>query len=215
MERDLNTSMTRTRTTEELDSLLGRGRMGASRRDAILSTLLARAAVERRTRSRRRWSFVGLAAVAAAAAGMFLLTPRLSPRSGAPFRPKGGATEPSTPSVAMECLGATLAACPTGSRLVVSATGVRGFVSAWAEPVGGGERIWYFSADTVSPPVDSGSDRTAHAIHADKVGPEHVAGTYRVEVRVTERPVARADLLRLEDGAWLAKGQYSLTVTSP
>jgi hypothetical protein len=213
MERDADTSMTRTRTADELDSLLGRGNMGATRRDAILSTLLARAQAERRTRSRRRWSFAGLATLAAAAAGAVLLVPRFTARPEAHFRAKGGAEVPSMPSVAIECLGGSLAACPTGARLVVSAAGVRGFVSAWAEPTGVGERIWYFSADTVSPAVEAAG--AAPAVRAVKIGPEHVPGTYQVEVRVTERPMIRADLLRLSDGAWLAKGQFSLTVTSP
>ena len=48
------------------------------------------------------------------------------------------------PSVEIECLGATLEACPTGSLLVVRVAGVRGYVSAWAEPVGGGEKILVF-----------------------------------------------------------------------
>jgi hypothetical protein len=115
----------------------------------------------------------------------------------------------------MECLGASPAACPTGSRLIFSASGVRGFVSAWAEPVGAGERIWYFAADTVSPAVDPDAGVPALATRAVKVGPEHAAGNYRVEVRVTERPMARAELLHLSDGAVLARGQFSLTVTSP
>ncbi len=210
--------MKTTRTTEELDSLLGRGSVGATRRDAILAGVLAHTAIRRRAQSRWRWPFAGLATVAAAAAGLFLLAPRLSsplpspPQGG--FRAKGGAT-PAGPSLAMECFGASLSACPTGSRLIFSGTGVRGFLSAWAEPVGGGERIWYFAADTVSPAIDPDAGEPALATRAVKVGPEHAAGSYRIEVRLTERPMARTELLQLSDNAGLAREQFSLTVTSP
>ena len=93
--------------------------------------------------------------------------------------------------------------------------GVRGYVSAWAEPAGGGKRIWYFSADTSSPLVDAIPTSPAIATRAVKIGPEHAPGAYVVEVRVTERPMARDALLRLPESAALAKGRARLTVTSP
>jgi hypothetical protein len=92
---------------------------------------------------------------------------------------------------------------------------VRGFVSAWAEPTGGGERIWYFSADSVSPQIDSGSDAAALVTRAVKIGPEHASGSYRVELRVTERPMSRSELLHMPANAALATGQAVLTVTPP
>ncbi len=207
--------MRKTQTTEELDSLLGRGGLGAARRDAILDSVLVRVKGERLTRSRWRWSFAGLG-VAATAAALLLVAHLPSVPGEAAFRVKGVGTRPATttPSTELECLGATLAACPTGSLLIVRATGVRGFVSAWAEPVGGGERIWYFSSETTSPRVDAAAS-VGLAARAVKIGPEHVPGTYQVEVRVTERPMAREELLRPYDKAQLAGGHFSLTVTSP
>jgi hypothetical protein len=209
--------MKHTRTTEELDSLLGRGGMGAARRDAILESVLARVRAEAPARSRWRWSLAGFGVATAAAAALFLLVPRLSPPSSSPFRAKGTAARPpaSKPSADIECLGATLDACPTGSLLVVRVAGVRGYVSAWAEPAGGGERIWYFSADTSSPLVDAVPTSPAIVTRAVKIGPEHAAGAYVVQVRVTERPMAREALLRLPGSAALAKGRARLTVTSP
>jgi hypothetical protein len=200
------------RTTEELDSLLGRGGIGATRRDAILETVLAGVKAERPSRSRWRWSFAGLGAAAAAAA-LFLLTPRFSSTPSS-FRPKGTAANPSAPSADIECLGATLNACPKGSLLIVRVTSMRGFVSAWAEPAGGGERIWYFSADTFAPLVD-GAITSAATTRAIKVGPEHVPGTYVVKVRVTERPMGRDDLLHLPVTTALFETRRLLTVTLP
>ena len=209
-------SMKSPRTIEELDSLLGRGSIGATRRDAILATVLARVRAESTARPRWRWSLAALGTAVVAAAALLLLVPRFSPPASSPFRAKGTAAKPpATPSAEIECLGATLAACPTGSLLVVRVAGVRGFVSAWAEPAQGGERIWYFSAETFSPPVDAVPASSAVATRAVKIGPEHAAGAYVVQVRVTERPMARDDLLRLPGSAALAQGQALLTVTSP
>ncbi|HEX7499961.1 MAG TPA: hypothetical protein VF524_06600 [Polyangia bacterium] len=112
-------------------------------------------------------------------------------------------------------MGATLDACPTGSLLVVRAAGVRGFVSAWAEPVGGGERIWYFSAETQSPRVDPALSPSAATTRAVKIGHEHVAPAYVVEIRVTEWPMGRGDLMRIPASAVLASGRALLTVTAP
>jgi hypothetical protein len=93
--------------------------------------------------------------------------------------------------------------------------GVRGFVSAWAEPAQGGERIWYFSAETFSPLVDAVSAIPAATTRAVKIGPEHASGTYVVHIRVTERPMGRDDLLRLPVSAALVSDTGLLTVTSP
>jgi len=204
------------RTNEELDSLLGRGGIGAARRDAILQTVLARVKAESPARTRWRWSLAGFGTAAVAATAVFLLVPWFSPPASSPFRAKGTAAKASaTPSAEIECLGAALDACPTGSLLVVRVAGVHGFVSAWAEPAQGGERIWYFSAETFSPLVDAVTTTPAATTRAIKIGPEHAAGAYVVKVRVTERAMGRDDLLRLPESAALAKGQALLTVTSP
>jgi len=98
---------------------------------------------------------------------------------------------------------------------VVRVDGVRGFVSAWAEPLGGGERVWYFSAETFSPLVDGISAAPAAATRAVRIGPEHALGTFVVYIRVTLRPIGRDDLLRLSATAALVTAQVSLSVTSP
>jgi hypothetical protein len=205
-----------TRTREELDALLGRGGIGATRRDEILSTVLAHAKAEAPARPRWRWSLAGLGTAVVVAAALFVLVPRFSSPTQSPFRVKGTVptgTAATTPSVLIECLGASLHACPAGSLLVVRSAGVRGFVSAWAEPTGGGERVWYFSAETYSPRVESVP--TAAPTRAVKIGPEHAAGAYVVEIRVTERAMGRDELLHLPASAALASAQALLVVTSP
>jgi hypothetical protein len=205
------------RSIEDLDSLLGRGGIGATRRDAILQTVLARVRAEAPIRIRWSWSILGLGTVAVAAA-LFLLVPPLSRPASSSFHAKGAVAElpPATmPSVQLDCLGASLTACPRESLLVVRVTGVRGFVSAWAEPAGDGERIWYFSAETQSPLVDGLLNPPATTTRAVKIGPEHLASAYVVEIRVTERPMTREDLMRIPASGALAQGRALLTVTPP
>lgn len=194
--------------------MLGRGSMGAARRDAILQTVLARVRAEAPSRRSWRWAFAGFGAAATATAVLLFVGPRFASPALSPFRAKGTANS-SAPSAEIDCLGATLAACPTGSLLVVRVAGVRGYVSAWAEPVGGGERIWYFSAESRSPLVEPAAMVSAATSRAVKIGPEHAAATYLVQVRVTERPMGRDDLLRLPESAALASRQDRLTVTLP
>lgn len=207
------------RTTEELDALLGRGGLSPTRRDVVLEAVVNHVKRERSGRSWWGWSFAGLGAAAAAAVALLLVAPWRPSQTTAEssLRAKGSAlpNRATAPAVEIGCSESTLQACPFGSLLVIRAIGVRGFVGAWAEPVGGGERIWYFSAETTSPMVDGVAPDSTAASRAVKIGPEHSAGTYAVEIRVTDRPMGHADLLRLSPTAALAIGRASLTVTSP
>jgi len=206
--------MKRPLTDAELDSLLERGGLGATRRDDILTKVLATVAAQRPPRWRRLWA---LPAFGMAAAALLLLVPQLSPRGLSPFRAKGTRARPAVtpPALHVECLGATPEDCPLGSLVVLSADGVRGFLSAWAEPAGGGERIWYFSAEGSSPFLDNTSASSAAGTRAVKIGPEHSVGKYVVQARVTARPMARDELLHLPASAALANWQSSITVTKP
>jgi hypothetical protein len=207
--------MNRNWSKQKLDSLLGRGGIGASRRDAILDKVLARVKSEAPPRFRWRWPLAGLASLAAATAALLLLLPRFSPSSSSLFRAKGAATKlAAAPSTTIECLGGTLGACPIGSLLVVRVSGARGYVSAWAIPAGGGERIWYFSADTFSPLLDATSVTSAVATRAVKIGPEHVPGAYIVQLRLTEQPMMRADLLHAPASSALVAEEIVLTISS-
>jgi hypothetical protein len=198
---------------EQLDTLLGRGGIGATRRDTILENVLARVQATSPARRFWRWTFAGLG-VAATVAALFLLIPRLSQPALSPFRAKGATPPTVKPTAWLECLGATLRACPTGSLLAVQAMGVRGYLSAWAQPVAGGERIWYFSAETSSPLVEGSLPASDSPQRAVKVGPEHAAGSYVVEIRVTKRPLNHEEILRASDGEMLVASQATLTVVA-
>jgi hypothetical protein len=178
--------------------------------------VLARVQPALPARTRWRWPIAGIG-LAAAAAVLFLVVPRHAHQSATPsaFRAKGLGSQHRTPVAGIECLGGTLAACPTGSLLVVRVAGVRGFVSAWAEPAAGGERIWYFSAETVSPVVDGVATDSTPTSRAIKLGPEHRPGAYAVEIRVTEKPMPRGELLQLPPGAALVTARAALSVASP
>lgn len=207
-------NMKQTRTDAELDTLLERGGLGLTRREAILSAVLERVQADRRTKSRWRQAFVAAGTLGAVAA-LLLIMPRFSPHS--PLRAKGVGAKPSisASTAEIDCLGATPDACPMGSLVIVRVAGVRGFISAWADPVGGGERIWYFAADSFSPLVDALSTSSAATTRAVKIGPEHRPGAYVVRVSVTERPMARREILGLPAEDTLFQGQFSLRVMPP
>jgi hypothetical protein len=205
-----------THNREELDSLLGRGTIGASRRDAIFETVLSHARADAPARTRWRWPLVGFGMAAIGAVAVFLFLPRATAPSLSLFRAKGLAEKAQVvaPFAELKCLGATLDACPAGSLLVVRVAGARGYVSAWAQSSSGGDRIWYFS-DTDSPSVDAVATGSATTARAVKMGSEHVTGSYVVEIRVTERPMKRGDLTGTVGTTVLARGRSFLTVIPP
>jgi hypothetical protein len=190
----------------ELDHLLGRGSIGAARRDAILESVLAQVQSERRLARRRRWPLAAGLGLVVVAATALVLVPR-----GTGFRAKGPTA--TAAQLTLECVGASLEACPAGSLLVVRASGLRGYVAAWAEPVPGGERIWYFSGDGKSPLLDGTAVPGVVTSHAARVGAEHAPGAYLVEIRVTERPMSRGELLRAPPA--LGSARARLTVVAP
>jgi hypothetical protein len=84
-----------------------------------------------------------------------------------------------------------------------------GYLAAYADPAGGGERIWYFSADGQSPALAPVAG-TQVARKAILLGHEHVLGDYLVHVLVTARPLSRAELGQVP--AVIAQRQFSLHV---
>lgn len=196
----------------ELDELLGRGTVGAARRDAILDRVLAQVKTERGGVRRRRWPVAGLGVAVAAAAAWLLLVPRWSHTDVPVFRAKGSSTPATTTGMALECVGGQVDACLAGSLLVVRVSGLRGYVAAWAEPVNGGERIWYFSADGYSPLVDGTAAPGAVTSRAARIGAEHGPGTYRVQLRLTEKPMTQTELLQGAAGSELASAHERLKV---
>jgi hypothetical protein len=182
---------------DDLDALLGAGRMTGPASDRVFERVAAEVAREplppSRPRSRRPvWT---IAAVAAGAAAMLVVAPRLISGTAPRERAKGGQAAALELDVA--CAGGTLAACPQGATLVFGASGApgAGVLSAYAEPVDRGlERIWYFSAEGESPRLTV-DGATGVATRAVRIGPEHLPGRYRIHLFLTGAPVAQAALL--------------------
>src|SRR5262245_10753184 len=149
----------------DIDTLLARGRLGGPGRDAVLEHVLAKTAPRRRP-AVLVW---GSALLATAAVGAVVAMVALPER----LRPKGAGPAPARLDLA--CAGGSLAACPTGATLVFGVATGSGpeYLAAFAEPTAGGERIWYFSAETVS---GAPSGAVAPAPKGIRVGPEHAPG---------------------------------------
>ena len=183
-----------------VDALLTPHALSGSEREQLLDHVLDRVSPIRERFQRRRFAFVAIGIAACAAALGLTLNPSAG-KDGA-FRSRG-----STEGVRVElvCSGGTLAACPRGSHLlfVESTGGGSGYLAAYAEPTGGGERIWYFSGEGQSPAITPAVGLKPLDI-AIEVGPEHRPGHYSVHVVLAARPLSRAEILRGDTGPILA-----------
>jgi hypothetical protein len=176
----------------EIDALLARGRLAGPARDEILGRVLEKVrAQEPRTESWPRRVVLGLVGLAAVATAAVVVPARLhAPET---FRAKGASGD----GIALDlgCEGGSLDACPVGSTLIFGVNGeTDGFLAAYAEPRGGGERIWYFSSEGEAPRVHAEGGTTA-VRRAVRVGDEHQPGEYVVHVVLSRAPLARAALL--------------------
>jgi hypothetical protein len=212
--------MSTDRSNDELDYLLAEGQLAGPVKDRILEKVLnehgVAPGVVPLVRRRRLWMGAGGLVVAAAAAVVLVALPRGQIGEGT-FTAKGAASEgASTSLVDVQCLRATLDACPSGATLVFGAAGAAGgFLAAYSEPASGGERIWYFSKDGESPALAPG-DRTQPFLKAIRLGPEHAPGEFRIHLFVTRAPHTRAELLAgLAANDLLAKRTISLRVVNP
>jgi len=196
-------------SNDDLDYLLSRGTLSGPRREQILQEALA-AARARPARGRRwRWALGGGAGVAvAAAAAMVLLWPRVRPPVEGEFRAKGGGA--GAPVIDMTCLGATVSACPRNSLVVFSIGSQEdgkemsgALVSAYADPISPGERIWYLTNQPAVGPL---------AGKAVRIGDEHRPGRYRVEVVLSRRALGRADLVSARPPEVTARARFDLQV---
>jgi hypothetical protein len=130
------------------------------------------------------------------------------------FRAKGSSR--AAPVIDMACLGASLGACPHGSRVAFSLDGgggEAGFVTAYGDPASPGERVWYLDNEPVGARAASAGGLPRLVPNAAIVGAEHPAGLYRVTVVVSRRPLARAELARIAPTELVARAQLELVVT--
>ena len=138
---------------DDIDYLLSQGRLGRAHKERLLRRVLASIPsppVTVHRPSRRRWQVLGVLPLACAAV-ILALWWRPAVEKGSTLRAKG--TPALAPVVGMSCLGGSVRACPSGSRIVLwleGGTQETGFITAYADPVGGGERVWYLTNEPAS-----------------------------------------------------------------
>jgi hypothetical protein len=186
---------------DELDRLLSRGGLGQEQKRRMLGNVLAsvEAAATPRRRSRWRWPAVAVLSLSGAVA-VAALWARPSGETRPDFREKGAPA--AVPILAMSCLGGSLGACPAGSRLAFWLEGgpqEPGVITAYADPVAGGERVWYLTNEK--------------APRAALIGKEQPSGRYRVTVVLTRHPVARAELAALDSRGIITHANFDLVVS--
>jgi hypothetical protein len=183
---------------EEVDRLLARGAMTPAESERALDGAL------RTTATRRRWMF-GLMVPAAAALVLLIFLPRGG------FTPKGAAA---APLLEVSCADGARDRCRRGSlRVCHVAAESGGVLAAWAEPAGGGERIWYFPTagdEWARVPAAPGLQALDKAV---RLGPEQPPGVYVIHLVLAARALPRAALSApLPDGI-LAAASARIEVT--
>jgi hypothetical protein len=171
--------------------LLSGGNLSGEQREEHLARVLAGVREEAPARWRRALAWAGASTVLVGAAA-FLLFVRPATESG--LRAKGG----EVPIVRIDCQPGGMDGCRPGGTLMFAVEGARpdARLAAYAEPMNGGERVWYFSGDRESPAI---GDQTSDGVlrRGIRLGPEHRPGSYRVFVLLTEEPLSRGQLLEL------------------
>jgi len=182
-----------TKRKRELDWLLARGRLSGPALERVLEGAVSTA----RPSYRLKWHLFWFAPTAAAAAlGLFLVRPWQLGNDG--FRSKGAGTAGAL-RVELVCgdQAGTDVHCARSDSLYFSTSGGSAdtrFVSAYAEPEGSGERVWFFpTSNDTSIALESGPDRHVlkRGIRLEGVP----AGRYRVHIAISERPLERAAAL--------------------
>jgi hypothetical protein len=194
---------------DEIDYLLSRGKLGGSQRRRILDGVLtaSREGFWARWRGRLTWSAGGLVLATGAAAVLLLAGGRHNDTE--PFRAKGWSD---APLISVSCLDGQLSRCPIGSRVAFALEGGRdaGFLTAYAQPVRRGERIWYLANESVGAPQSDASVRVVGK--AALVGEGQPPGSYRVHAIFTRHPVAREALASVSADEALARLETELVV---
>jgi hypothetical protein len=184
---------------DELDLLLARGRLSSPQRDRMFEQIVAGMPAPRRNWRR-------LAPMMMAAAGFAIIVGLFAGRDGFRARGTGGAV------LEIGCRSAAGERCPSGEVLLFRVSGVDrpAWLAAYAEPSGGGERVWYFpTAAGASPAIDAGAAPRVLPEGA-RLGPEQPPGRYRVKLLLFASPPTRAMVL---GDTPLASGARTLEVT--
>lgn len=163
----------------ELDRLLAKGKLGGPRADKVLDRLMK----ERRAARRRRLAVIwGGPLLAMAAVLVFMLRP-----TSDGFRARG---DGEGPVIEVTCKDGSANRCPSGGTLVFRVDGAvaGGFLAAWAEPAGGGKRVWYFAESSMR--LMSQPETQVIPVGV-KLGPEQPAGVWEIHGLVSDQPPAR------------------------
>jgi hypothetical protein len=204
-------------TDDELDLLLSRGHLRGPVAERARERLLDSAAPAPPPWWRRiRFVLPVLATAMAATAGLVLVarTPSDPNQPTGEFRNKGGSGRSAL--LGLTCAGASADHCPRGARVSVAVSGgSAGYLGGYAEPEGGGERIWYFSVEDGIAALTGGSDQARLVSRSILLGPEHQAARYRVQLLLAARPLSRAEILDQKTPGVLARQSFSLNVVAP
>ena len=174
----------------ELDALLARGALSGPERERLLENVLDHVGSPRRGLGAKTAFAILLPAAAAAVVWFGGSRWRAKPQeSDGAYEARGAAAQ--TVKVDAACTGGPLLACPRGSRLVFRGwpNARPSYLAAFADPSGGGERIWYFSSEGESPRL--GPETVDRAV---VVGSEHTAARYSIHVVVSTRPLSRSEI---------------------
>jgi len=186
---------------EKLQALLAGSKLSGPARDKVLANVLGGTA-----KKPRRLVWIGAATAGLAMAAAVLLL--VFPPDG--FRSRGG----SKPIVEVGCVDGTLASCPRGSALLFRVSGSKdgGFLSAWAEPEAGGERIWYFPTSTTANPAVAPKSETQTLPVGVRIGPEQQPGAWVVHLLLSKRPLNRDQVLALPVAERVAEARVKMVV---
>jgi hypothetical protein len=169
----------RSRKSDEIDHLLARGRMGGPAREEVLARVLDAQAPALAPWWRRAFAQYWAPVLAAAAILLFAIRPKDDR-----FTPKGAPS--AGPALSVLCVDA----CRPGSTLAFQVEDARAaaYLTAWAEPVAGGERVWYLEGTRA--PVDAlaGMQTLKQAV---RLGPSQPPGAYRVHLVLSAAPLSR------------------------
>jgi hypothetical protein len=190
----------------QLDRLLARGRLARPEQERILEAVLAASAPK--PRPRRLWLALPALASLALAAGVVALVLR-APGSSDPAAtsPSPHATDPAgelrvrgaggAPSIRAGCEGP----CRPGALVMFEIDGLteRAHVAAWAVGPDGG-RTWYFPSTGQPAPAVPPSAGPQVLAQGVRLGPEHVAGVYTLQLLLVRAPLERDVLVALTEG---------------
>lgn len=189
----------------QLDRLLARGRLARPEQERILEAVLAASAPK--PRPRRLWLALPALASLALAVGVVALVLRAPGSSDPVTTSSPHATDPAgelrvrsaggAPSIRAGCEGP----CRPGALVMFEIDGLteRAHVAAWAVGPDGG-RTWYFpSAGQPAPSVSPGAGPQV-LDRGVRLGPEHAAGAYMLQLLLVRAPLERDVLVALAEG---------------